>query len=351
VRLPKPLPNLLLPALLLPQLEERDHIAIERLNTVDLGGPLMEDCLTPTGALTAYFTREVLQRLASCGLIRDANGHWQQLENLFLPHERWLDEANDELVAALCHVQWHDPFPAGFFGHAREMRAVLEGVNPRKFHFLTPRRLEIATVCGAVIAARQGLRLNDAQAAAFLALIGWCPRGNAQQDPLEVVRDAAIPLLPCTSGLLPLPAPFVRGRRADRPSPKTPLVFFRPERSSRQEDVEEESRASTISPPAFCHVHVLRDEVLQAATGHLGPAGLRQILRDLGMREFQPQDIFIRVSEAIHSSGRVHELTAADHRTLLNTTLGLLGLRLRGWAAARHDIPQPWFLRSANDSD
>ena len=340
-------PDLLLPKVLLPQLEERDRSALEHLIDATKSGTLVEEHLTALGELTAYFTHKVLQRFAACDLVKDADGTWQQLGNLRLPHEQWLDEANDCLVAALCDVQDHCSFPPGLFGYSGKLRSVLDNTL-EKFYFAR-QPLDLTTVCDAVAAAGQALKLSDAQAAAFLSLIGHCSPGQTQEDPLEKIREAAIPLLPCTSGLQPLP---VHGRQTEPPSAKPPLVFFRPERSARQEDAEEESHAASISPPAFCHVHVLRDEVIHTAHAHLGPSGLRQIMREkLGMREFRPQDIFIRVAEAVYGSRQPQSLTPENHQELLDTTLKLLRRHVRRWAEEHSNTPQqPWFLRAADDN-
>jgi hypothetical protein len=140
------------------------------------------------------------------------------------------------------------------------------------------------------------------EAGALIVLLSCLEDGDS--DTLRVVveriRRTKAPVLPCRgeNNNQPLPQYPEKGKPI-KASHDAPLVFYTPSQAETGEDEiteeEMEESAGKLDLPSFCHVHVLKDEVLSSVS-QMDADQMRTILRErLGLRPFKPEDIFTRI--------------------------------------------------------
>lgn len=352
--------NAFLPALLLPQLNQSLR---ERL--VELGEndePSREFLARKSGA-AAWFVREVLRSLKDQGLVHDTSSVFVPLSEIKLPPE---DDpvaisSADHLFRALKGYPQARSLPGGL---SCENEALLKSMTEVR-DFISCQALDLDVLTAALEVVGSFFKPESQEAGALLYLFEKLKEtsgdgSEALRKAIERIRQARVPVLPCSgpNNYQPLP-PYPEKGKPMRASPESPLVFYMPPQAEKEtvdDTVEEEDSeilAEELQLPGFCHVHVLKSEVLNNVPG-VDADRMRAILREsFGLRPFKPEDIFVRIAESTLGVSKESQfLTPLQRRDFFEVTLELIERRRLRAAArnAKYDF-QPWYLKDRESSD
>ena len=348
-------PDIFLPDILMPRLTD---VIKERLSDLENQPSPTLEILSRQGALSAWFIREVLNRLSNEKLVRD-------LKNTFMPITKVRRAPVDDPLAAqvadclfkkLSQHAASESFPYGltFQNHAL-LKALVDIEN-----FFTGDVMTLDIMASAFENTSSDFTLSPDEAGALIVLLSCLKDSDTEalRIAVERLRRTKAPVLPCRgeNNNQPLPQYPEKGKPI-KASYEAPLVFYTPSQAEAGDDeiTEEEMRGSggKIDLPSFCHVHVLKDEVLSSVP-QMDADRMRTNLRErLGLRPFKPEDIFTRIAESTLSTiedGKV--LSSGQHRDFLETTIRLIERRrLRGNVQKEKFEFRPWYLKERNDSD
>lgn len=326
-------PDSFLPELLLSCLDKSAarKVAVTRLEPDNKS-------LRNEGHLTRYFTRLLLHYFKDCELIRDLNGNHQKLNCM-----KWspdLPEANDILMGTL--KKDDEDLPAGLFGDAAKLKMIIGGWGTELD--LTPATVDSGDISLAlakgVINSVNGV--NADFSAALIALLdkaGYSDSNDSSQDILGQLRDSGTKLLYCETGPQPLPIQLFKGKKT-KADEKHPLMFYRPDSKKASDEADDES--SAITPPEWCHVHVLSSLVRTKLNSW--DIDSVSACKKISLREFSPESVLVSMAESM----TLDENSPPDHHEkYLTTVLGLLQRRLRG----KSPDTTYWFERGFDSSD
>lgn len=348
-------PDIFLPDILMPSLND---VIKERLSEFGKQPSPTLEILSRQGALSAWFIREVLNRLSDEGLVRD-------LKNTFMPIKKLrrapLDvplsaQVADCLFKKLAKHAESERFP---YGLTFQNRALLDALTDIE-RFFTGDVITLDTLAFAFENTSSDFTLTPDESGALIVLLSCLADSDSEalHMAVERIRRTKAPVLPCRGeeNNQPLPQYPEKGKPV-KASYDAPLVFYAPSQAEAGDDeiaVEEmEESAGKLDLPSFCHVHVLQDEVLSSLP-EVDADRMRTILREqLGLRPFKPEDIFTRIAESTLSTiEEAKKLSTEQHRAFLEATIRLIERRrLRGKVQNRKYEFRPWYLKERADSD
>ena len=354
-RLRERFPDIFLPDILMPRLTD---VIKERLSElVKQPSPTLE-ILSRQGALSAWFIREVLNRLSDEGLVRD-------IKNNFMPIKKLRRAPVDDPLAAqvadclfkkLSDHAETESFP---YGLITKNHALLDSLSDIE-SFFTGDVITLETLASAFENATSDFTLTTDEAGALIVLLARLTDSDSEslRIAVERIRRTKVPVLPCRGeeNNQPLPQYPEKGKPV-KASYDAPLVFYTPSQAEAGDDemaIEEmEESAGKLDLPSFCHVHVLKDEVLSSVS-KVDADRMRTILREqLGLRPFKPEEIFTRIAEStLGTAEEADKLSGDQHRDFLEATIRLIERRrLRGKCQNRKYDFRPWYLKERTDSD
>lgn len=348
-------PDIFLPDILMPRLTD---VIKERLSELEKQPSPTLEILSRQGALSAWFIREVLNRLSDEGLVRD-------LKNTFMPIKQLRRAPIDTPLAAQVadclfkklgkHAEI-ESFPDGLTFQNHALLNTLADIE----RFFRGDVITLDTLASAFKNTSSAFTLTPDEAGALIVLLSCLADSGSEtlRMAVERIRRTKAPVLPCRGeeNNQPLPQYPEKGKPV-KASHDAPLVFYTPSQAEAGDDemaIEEmEESTGKLDLPSFCHVHVLKDEVL-TSVAEVDADRMRTILREqLGLRPFKPEDIFTRIAESTLSAPEeAKKLSSEQHRDFLEATIRLIERRrLRGKVQnSKYDF-RPWYLKERTDSD
>jgi len=354
-RLRERFPDIFLPDILMPRLTD---IIKGRLSELEKQPSPTLELLSRQGALSAWFIREVLNRFSDEGLVRDLKNRFRPIKKIRrAPVDAPLaDQVADCLFKKLGKHAEIESFPDGLTFQNQALLNALVDIEG----FFTGDVITLDTLASAFENTSSDFTFTPDEAGALIFLLSCLADSDSEtlRMAVERIRRTKAPVLPCrgVENNQPLPQYPEKGKPV-KASYDAPLVFYTPSQAEMGDDemaVEEmEESTGKLDLPSFCHVHVLKDEVL-SSVAEVDTDRMRTILREqLGLRPFKPEDIFTRIAESTLSTPEeAKKLSNEQHRDFLEATIRLIERRrLRGKVQNRKYDFRPWYLKERTDSD